>query len=215
MTAAGDDDAVVSKGEFARLSNVSPGRVSQWIEQGKVSGDALVGEGRAARVRVRTAQAQLKRHLDPTQMTANGVRTRIPSGPLATPPRAPPASPAPTAPSRPPRPADGFDQAEGPEPGSDPGSAVKLDLTEERARLAKEQADRVAIQNAKLRGELLDAAEIEHRWADEMVRLRSRMLAVPVDLPQLLPGLTKHELGVIDRAIRDAMSEAADDENAA
>ena len=42
-----------------------------------------------------------------------------------------------------------------------------------------------------------------------MVKLRSRMLGVTSDLPQLLPTLTKHELQIIDRAIRDAMTEAA------
>ena len=40
---------VVAKADFARLVGVSRGRVSQWIAEGKISGDALDGSGRKAR----------------------------------------------------------------------------------------------------------------------------------------------------------------------
>ncbi len=195
MGAVGDGDQVVSKGEFARISNVSPGRVTQWIAEGKISVDALVGEGRAARIRVRTAQAQLKRHLDPNQMTANGLRTRIPSGPLAPPPPAPPPAAATPWPDAVPPPVRSIGE-----------------LTEERARLAKEQADRAALMNAALRNEMADIAEMERRWAEEMVTRRARMLSVANDLPILLPHLTAHDVSTIDRAYRDAMDHAASGE---
>lgn len=188
MAARPTDDQVVSKGEFARISNVSPGRVTQWIAEGKITGDALVGEGRAARIRVRAAQSQLKRHLDPNQMTANGVRTRIPTGPLVPPT---------------PEPVEADDSAP-----SDDRSPLG-DLTEERTRLAKEQADRVAMMNAALRGELIKATEAERRWSEQMVTLRSRMLAVANDLPLLLPHLTAHDIATIDRSYRDAMDHAS------
>jgi hypothetical protein len=70
---------VVSKSEFARLSNVVPGRVTQWISAKQIYGDALVGEGRAARIRVAVARAQLKRHLDVGQRLGNGLSTRLDS----------------------------------------------------------------------------------------------------------------------------------------
>ncbi|SHO65827.1 hypothetical protein SAMN02745172_02474 [Pseudoxanthobacter soli DSM 19599] len=68
---------VVSKGEFARLSNVSPGRVSQWISEGKLSGAALVGSGRTARINVAEARRQLRQKLDISQRLGNGLDTDL------------------------------------------------------------------------------------------------------------------------------------------
>ena len=193
-------DDVVAKGEFARLCNVVPGRVTQWITAGKISGEALVGVGRSARIRVAVAQAQLKRHLDPNQMTANGVRTRLPTGPLIE-----KSAPIKAEPVEKPEPDYGPDFA-----STLKKTASALDLTEERARLAKEQADHAALKNAALRGEMILADQAERRWADEMVAMKARMLAVSGDLPSALPHLTAYDVATIDRAIRDAMAEAAD-----
>lgn len=49
----------VSKSEFARMRGVSAPRVSQWIDTGKLHGDALVGEGIRAKINVEAATAQL------------------------------------------------------------------------------------------------------------------------------------------------------------
>lgn len=68
---------IVAKGEFARLTNVTPGRVSQWISEGKISGEALVGEGRNARIRVALAKQQLRDKIDVGQRFGNGLSTRI------------------------------------------------------------------------------------------------------------------------------------------
>jgi hypothetical protein len=69
---------VVSKGEFARLSNVSAGRVSQWISEGKLTGEALEGEGRSAKIRVPVAVQQLRGRLDMSQRFGlNGLSTRL------------------------------------------------------------------------------------------------------------------------------------------
>lgn len=67
----------VSKAEFAELIGVSPGRVSQHIAAGKISGDALVGSGRSSRIRYEIAVAQLRERLDASQMTGNGRQTRL------------------------------------------------------------------------------------------------------------------------------------------
>lgn len=92
MTVAPDAD-VVSKGQFARLANVSAGRVSQWIAEGKISGAALVGEGRAAQIRVSVAQQQLRTRIDVGQRFGNGIDTNLSapatSAPMASPPPAP------------------------------------------------------------------------------------------------------------------------------
>ena len=103
----GDVDAaisgeVVSKGQFAALRNVSPGRVSQWISEGKIKPDALVGEGRNAKINVAVATRQLRVALDVGQLTGNGVRTRrdlsLPVQPMPAPPA---REPAPSSPGDP------------------------------------------------------------------------------------------------------------------
>lgn len=71
------DPDLVSKSEFARLANVSAPRVTQWIEEKKIHGDALVGEGRSAKIRVSVACQQLKRTLDIAQRLGNGIGTRL------------------------------------------------------------------------------------------------------------------------------------------
>jgi hypothetical protein len=69
---------IVRKSEFAALRNVSPGRVTQWITSGQIGRDALVGEGRDARVRVAVANQHLRECLDPSQRFGlNGITTRL------------------------------------------------------------------------------------------------------------------------------------------
>jgi hypothetical protein len=66
-------DEIVTKSRFAAIAGVSRVRVSQYLAEGKIRGDALVGTGRKARIRVATAMQQLKRNLDPVQhLGANG-----------------------------------------------------------------------------------------------------------------------------------------------
>lgn len=61
---------VVTKAEFAKLVQRDPAFVSRAIASGKLVGDALVGEGRMARIRVAPALAQLGRALDLGQQLA-------------------------------------------------------------------------------------------------------------------------------------------------
>ena len=81
--------ATMSKGEFARLINVSPGRVSQYIASGQIGPDALDGEGRSARIIVDKATRQLNARLDVAQRVGiNGMGTRL-AGEAAMPETAP------------------------------------------------------------------------------------------------------------------------------
>lgn len=77
--------ATVSKAAFAEMCNVHPSRVSHWIKDGRINGDAIAGEGRGARIVVAVAQKQLKGRLDPYQMlaTGNGAGTRLDARPAA------------------------------------------------------------------------------------------------------------------------------------
>ncbi|HEY8214321.1 MAG TPA: hypothetical protein VIG36_09365 [Methylocystis sp.] len=90
------------------------------------------------------------------------------------------------------------------------GEAAGLELSAERARLAKEQADGQAIKNATLRGELIEADIVERRWADILSSVKAQMLGIPSELAQALPHLTRHDLDEIDRVIRDALTRAAE-----
>jgi DNA-binding transcriptional regulator YdaS (Cro superfamily) len=80
-------DDVVTKSAFASLCGVSCARVSQWLADGKLSGDALVGHGYRARIRVDVARAQLKQRLNITQRLATGRAkldaTRVPEKPVS------------------------------------------------------------------------------------------------------------------------------------
>lgn len=89
--------SVVSKSQYAALKNVSPGRVSQWISEGKIEPDAMVGEGRSAKINVALADQYLRRKLDMSQRTGNGLATRLPDttpAPAAAAPDAPPPAPS-------------------------------------------------------------------------------------------------------------------------
>jgi hypothetical protein len=71
-------DATESKTEFAARCNVSPGRVSQWIKAGQISASSLVGEGRASKIRIEAAIADLRRSRDISQSIGlNGFTTRL------------------------------------------------------------------------------------------------------------------------------------------
>lgn len=60
----------VTKGKFAELVGRSPAAVSGWIREGKLHGNALVGEGRYALVNVEVALQQLGPALDLGQQLA-------------------------------------------------------------------------------------------------------------------------------------------------
>lgn len=76
----------LTKGQFATLTGVTPGRVSQWIAEGKLTGSALVGEGRSARINVAVASDQLRLKLDTNQRFGlNGLGTALPSPPPGSP----------------------------------------------------------------------------------------------------------------------------------
>lgn len=54
-----------------------------------------------------------------------------------------------------------------------------LNLEAERARLAKEQADKTAMENGRLRGDLLPADQVTRAVTGAFARVRARMLSLP------------------------------------
>lgn len=67
----------MGKAEFAAFIGVSPARVSQYIADAKLSGEALPWISGFQRIRVAVAMAQLRERLDPSQMLGNGKNTRL------------------------------------------------------------------------------------------------------------------------------------------
>lgn len=82
-------------------------------------------------------------------------------------------------------------------------------LTAQRERIAKGQADKLEMQNAATRREMLPAKLVADEWASILRLVRSRMLAAPSRIQQQLGHLSVHDLDIIDREIRDALEEAA------
>lgn len=60
---------VVSKSDYARLHSRTPAAVSQWLKDGKISKEALIGEGRNAKIWVERADLDLQETLDTVQQS--------------------------------------------------------------------------------------------------------------------------------------------------
>lgn len=134
---------VVSKGRFAELRNVSPGRVSQWISEGKLKPSALVGEGRNAKINVAVATSQLRETLDIGQRTGNGINTSLDLQP-------PPAAPA----------SDVANETRNPPPSSPPPSdAIADQIKQEKLAGLQRENRRRAEEEAARSGKYIEAAE--------------------------------------------------------
>lgn len=71
----------MSKSEFAGHIGVSAARISQYISDGIIGSDALVGEGRNARINVEVAKQQISTRRHVGQSLGNGLLTRLDKGP--------------------------------------------------------------------------------------------------------------------------------------
>ncbi len=89
------------------------------------------------------------------------------------------------------------------------GEASLATLWDERIRIAKEQADALALKNAAARGEMLDAGDVEAEWSGVLRTVRARMLAVPSRAGARLPHLTAHDIAEIDAEVRAVLTELA------
>lgn len=92
------------------------------------------------------------------------------------------------------------------------GERQVYELTAERARLAKEQADERAMRNAVSRGELVRAEDVSREWQDVLRKVRAAILATPSRVRQRSPHLTAHDVEALDGELRRALEEAAKDD---
>ena len=86
-------------------------------------------------------------------------------------------------------------------------AASLAQVSTERARLARLQADAIEIRNAHQRGALLDAEAVEREWSAILASVRAAMLAVPSRCAARLPHLTPHDVAEIDSEIRAVLAE--------
>lgn len=76
----------------------------------------------------------------------------------------------------------------------------------ERARLAREQADAVALKNAVARGALLEAAAVEREWTSILAGVRAGVLAASSRIGQRLPHLPLEDITEIDAELRELLT---------
>lgn len=88
-------------------------------------------------------------------------------------------------------------------------SESPLDLTQERARLAREQADRQAMDNAERRGELAPMSWFEEQIAGYTRQLAAMLDALPMRIRQSLPHLTTIDHARIDRLLAEERARMA------
>src|SRR4051794_26611075 len=102
--------------------------------------------------------------------------------------------------------------------GRDPDSPPpkgkgRLDLEQERAKLAARQNEKLDLELRRLRGELVSVAEVKAALSAQDVVVKDRLLAVPMAAAdralEAAPGGAQAIAGVYDRAIRDALSALA------
>ena len=93
-------------------------------------------------------------------------------------------------------------------------TASKGAPTDEKTRLTIAQRHKIELEIAQKQGELLPAADVESTWTVTLTAVRQAMLAVPSRVGERLPHLTAHDVATVDRAVRDALAEAAGDDAA-
>ena len=87
------------------------------------------------------------------------------------------------------------------------------DLNEERAKLTKAKREAAEMENDRLRGELLEAGEIEKGLRAMNLNIRSRFLSVPAKLAPALVAANGDQAAIYDllkRAVCETLEELTD-----
>lgn len=155
---------VLSKGDFAREVGVSPGRVSQWIAEGKIGPDALDGEGRSAKIIVDRALEQIKARRDVGQSLGNGIGTRVFGAAGA-------ATDQPTSTAPPLRTDD-----------------VAYQIQLERLKSERRKNERDAVEEATRRGKLVSADDVRAQMARLARQVDEVNAAMLVDFASAIAG---------------------------
>lgn len=84
-----------------------------------------------------------------------------------------------------------------------------LDLTAERARLAKAQADKTELDCSRMRGELIDVGIAMDEWRQMIGASRAKIMSIPSRASGLLAGVTD-DAGIekiLDKLCRESLQE--------
>ena len=86
------------------------------------------------------------------------------------------------------------------------------DLLAEKTRLAREQGDKLAIENAISRGELVYLDDVVNTWADHISSAKAKLLAMPTKLAPQLVNQTNANIiaGRIREEVDNALVELAE-----
>lgn len=204
----------ISRSEFARRCGVTPGRVTQWVDEGKIHGDALDGGAeRGSKIFDSLACSQLGLTLDIHQRLGNGSGTNLR---LDTAPRGPGLQLVPpvggnvlplertvrsAGSQAPPRPPAAVDEV---------GEAIRREQLEALQRKNR----REAIDEEAQSGRFTDAADARQ----EMGRLAARLVTgFEGSLPELASAIAGHfklpqrdVLHVLRGAYREARAKQAE-----
>ena len=83
------------------------------------------------------------------------------------------------------------------------------ELKAAKVRQATAAAEKLELANAKLRGDLLDASEVQTTWTATVIDLRAALLAMPQRLSSTL-GLDRRATQELDKEVREALGALAD-----
>lgn len=87
----------------------------------------------------------------------------------------------------------------------------KLSLHAQETRVAKHRADKLEHEVNLLKGNVVLADTVESTWKNLVIRMRTKLLAVPSRVAALCEGRTKIEIKQnIEEVIREALNELAD-----
>jgi hypothetical protein len=165
---------LVSKSQFARECDVSPARVSQWINEGKITPDAIVGEGRSAKIDADLATQQVYSRRDVGQSLGNGKDTQLSKVSLQ---QTPPATVQPL-------PIQQSMQLEGEVSASRPSAPAKGSLDE-----TKNDADAIQrLKRLKLEREAEDALEERLERRGEFMRTEDANAEMARIVTQIIRG---------------------------
>lgn len=80
----------------------------------------------------------------------------------------------------------------------------------ERARLTKQQADKVELENAVLRGQLVQVDEVAGLWTTAVINSKQKLLSIPTKAAPLVIGNTlAGAKDVLDKLINESLTELA------
>jgi terminase small subunit / prophage DNA-packing protein len=76
-----------------------------------------------------------------------------------------------------------------------------------KERLTAAQADLAELKLQEARNELVQASEVETKWASILSSLRASFMGIPARVQTQLGHLSQHDVELIDREIRDTLLE--------